>query len=160
MIGDIKDSAVAKVRVGFDGKVHKWYRGPLAKERFENEARVLHYLEEQGCEFVPKVLEKNADNLYLVTSNCGARVEKLSDEKQEALFSELEDYGVKHNDQALRNITYSSKLGRFCLIDFEFATILSTGEGITVEEADAEHKRLKELAKESAISNPSSRADE
>jgi predicted Ser/Thr protein kinase len=160
MVGEVKDSAVAKVRVGFDGRVHKWYRGPLAKERFENEAHVLHYLEKQGCEFVPKVLEKKEDDLYLVTSNCGTRVEKLSDEKQEALFSELEDHGVKHNDQALRNITYNAKLGRFCLIDFEFATILSTGEGITVEEADAEHKRLKELAKESAISNPPSQVDE
>jgi hypothetical protein len=34
-------------------------------------------------------------------------------------------------------------LGRFCLIDFEFATILSTGNGLTIEEADQEYKRLR-----------------
>ena len=48
MARELKDSTVAKVRVGFDGRVHKWYRGPLAMERFENERRVLRFLEEQG----------------------------------------------------------------------------------------------------------------
>lgn len=160
MIGEVKDSAVAKVRVGFDGRVHKWYRGPLAKERFENETRILRFLEQQGCPFVPRVLDEEKEDLYLVTSNCGAKVEKLSEERQRQLFSELEEYGVRHNDQAIRNITYNASLARFCLIDFEFATILSTGEGLTVEEAEAEHARLKELAKESAISNPSSEVDD
>jgi hypothetical protein len=33
-------------------------------------------------------------------------------------------YGVRHDDPEVRNVTYSNKEGRFCLIDFEFATIL------------------------------------
>jgi hypothetical protein len=105
-------------------------------------------------------LEETPEDLYLISSNCGARVQKLSQEKQDELFDELETYDVKHNDQALRNITYSQQLGRFCLIDFEFATILSTGEGIEVADAEAEHQRMKELAKESGLSNPADEADE
>jgi hypothetical protein len=41
------------------------------------------------------------------------------------LFQALEkDYGVRHLDAEPRNITYSDKLGRFCIIDFELAEIL------------------------------------
>jgi hypothetical protein len=40
------------------------------------------------------------------------------------LFAELETYGVRHDDAFLRNVTYRATDGRFCLIDFEFATIL------------------------------------
>jgi hypothetical protein len=31
---------------------------------------------------------------------------------------------VRHDDPYLRNVTYRPADGRFCLIDFEFATIL------------------------------------
>ena len=40
------------------------------------------------------------------------------------LFAELEPYGVRHDDAEMRNVTYRQSDGRFCLIDFEFATIL------------------------------------
>lgn len=147
--GEVKNSNVAKVHVGFDGRVHKWYRGPLAKERFENERRVLEHLESEGCHFVPCVLEANSDELYLVTSNCGSQPSKLSKRKAETLFASLEEYGVRHNDQADRNITYDPRKGCFCIIDFEFATILETGEGLEIEDAEKERKRLKELNKDS-----------
>jgi len=45
-------------------------------------------------------------------------------EYQKELFEELENYGVRHDDPDKRNVTYRQKDGRFCLIDFEFATIL------------------------------------
>lgn len=147
MKGDVKDSAVAKVRVGFDGRVHKWYRGPLAKERYENEVRVLRHLEDQRCDFVPRILEEEPDELYLVMSSCGSRVPKLSRRKLDELFRKLETYDVRHNDKAARNVTYSQQMGRFCLIDFEFATILSTGEGLAVKDADEEYRRLREEEK-------------
>ena len=51
---EMKDSKVASVKVGYDGRVHKRYRGPLAKERYENELRVLRYLEEKNCNFPSK----------------------------------------------------------------------------------------------------------
>ncbi len=119
-----KDTARAMVRLGYDGRVHKTFRGHMARERFENEVRVLKYLEEKGCPFVPKILESNADELYLVTSNCGARVERLTEDRMKELYAELEQYGVRHEDPYLRNVTYRASDGRFCLIDFEFATIL------------------------------------
>ena len=143
MKGDVKDSAVAKVHIGYDGLVHKWYRGPLAKERFENERRVLRYLEKKQCLFVPRLLEESEDELYLVTSNCGAQASTVSEKKAGELFEELESFDVRHNDRAVRNVTYSPQLGRFCLIDFEFATILSTGEGLEVSDADEEFHRLR-----------------
>lgn len=148
MAKEVKNSKVALVRVGYDGKVHKWYRGPLAKERFENERQVLRHLEEKGCNFVPKILEEDLEELYLVTSNCGGRAEGLSTQKQESLFQEVEEYDVRHNDQADRNITYNRQLGRFCLIDFEFATIISTGEGLEVKDAEEERQRLKQLERD------------
>lgn len=146
--GEVKDSAVARVNVGFDGRVHKWFRGPLAKERFETERRVLNHLEERGCQFVPRVLDSNDEELYLITSNCGSRLEKLSSRKMQELFDSLESFGVRHNDQADRNITYDPRKGCFCVIDFEFATLLETGEGLEVKDAEAEYERLKELREE------------
>ncbi|MGJ3241757.1 MAG: serine/threonine protein phosphatase [Opitutales bacterium] len=125
---EAKNTPRALVRIGFDGKVHKTFRGPQARERYENEVRVLEFLEEQGCPYVPKVVEADPDQLYLVTTNCGGRVDRLSDEKRDSLFRELEDkYQVRHQDAEVRNITYRPQDGRFCIIDFEFAQILAPG---------------------------------
>ena len=125
---EMKDTARALVRIGFDGRVHKTFRGHLAKERFEHEVRVLRHLQERGCTFVPQLLETEPENLKLVTTNCGQRVDQLSQERQKEVFDELEQYGVRHEDQNLRNITYRISDGRFCIIDFEFATLLD-GKG-------------------------------
>ena len=40
------------------------------------------------------------------------------------LCAELEAFGVRHDDPFQRNVTYRMSDGRFCLIDFEFATLL------------------------------------
>jgi len=125
---EVKDTARALVRIGYDGKVHKTFRGQLAKERFENEVRVLRHLEHKGCDFVPRLLETDTEKLHLVTNNCGSRVDRMGDERMLELFAELEHFGVRHDDQALRNVTYRTSDGRFCLIDFEFATILEHPE--------------------------------
>jgi tRNA A-37 threonylcarbamoyl transferase component Bud32 len=124
----VKDTVRALVRIGYDGRVHKIFRGHMAKERFENEVRVLKYLEEKGCNFVPKVLEADPEQLLLVTTNCGQRVEHLGEVRRKELFAELETFGVRHDDPAVRNVTYRGSDGRFCLIDFEFATILEHPE--------------------------------
>lgn len=124
---EAKNTARAVVHIGYDGRVHKTFRGPQAQERYENEVRVLEFLDKHGCVFVPKIVEKDDDKLYLVTSNCGARVDRMSDSKKEQIFAELEQFGVRHDDAEVRNITYSNQLARFCVIDFEFATILEPG---------------------------------
>jgi tRNA A-37 threonylcarbamoyl transferase component Bud32 len=122
---EAKNTQRALVRIGYDGRVHKYFRGPNAAERFANEVRVLRILEERGCAHVPRVLEAHEDQLYLVTTNCGSRVERISENRVKELFAELErDYGVRHDDPFDRNVTYRASDGRFCLIDFEFATVL------------------------------------
>ncbi|WP_221030350.1 serine/threonine protein phosphatase [Actomonas aquatica] len=121
---EIKDTARATVHIGFDGRVHKHYRGARARERFETEVAVLRHLEQRDCPFVPKLLESDPEALSIITTNCGTRVEHLSSRKLKLLFGELEDYGVRHEDPFLRNVTYRAADGRFCLIDFEFATLL------------------------------------
>lgn len=121
---EAKDTNRALVRIGFDGRVKKWFRGHEAQRRFENEWRVLRELERRGCNFVPKVLEADPQQLLLVTTNCGSRVENLHPSRMKEIFKELESFGVRHEDQAQRNITYNPQLGRFCVIDFEFATLL------------------------------------
>jgi tRNA A-37 threonylcarbamoyl transferase component Bud32 len=99
----------------------------MAKERFEQEVRVLKHLEKQGCTFVPRLLESDPEQLKILTTNCGTRVEQVNPERQKELFAELERYGVRHEDRELRNITYRASDGRFCIIDFEFATLLGGG---------------------------------
>ena len=121
-----KDGIRAKVRVGYDGKVYKEFRGTDADKRFENEIRVLKLLESRGCDFVPHVIDSDPETLTLVTTNCGHPASKISDEKANELFAELEQqYGVVHDDPFPRNIMYHPQRGRFFIIDFELATILS-----------------------------------
>jgi tRNA A-37 threonylcarbamoyl transferase component Bud32 len=120
----VKDTLRATVRVGYDGRVSKIFRGPKAEERFGNEVRVLGHLEAAGCPFVPRLLDSDLKQLRIVTSNCGRRVDHLDEERRLELFAELERFGVRHDDPEMRNVTYRQSDGRFCLIDFEFATLL------------------------------------
>jgi tRNA A-37 threonylcarbamoyl transferase component Bud32 len=120
----VKDTLRATVHLSFDGRVFKAYHGANAKERFENEVRVLKFLEARGCNFVPRLLEADTEKLRIITTNCGSRVEQLDEKRLKEIFAELEKFGVRHDDPDLRNVTYRFSDGRFCLIDFEFATIL------------------------------------
>ena len=120
----VKDTLRATVHLSFDGRVFKAYHGPKAEERFANEVRVLRYLKERGCPFVPRLLEADRDQLRIVTTNCGTRVEQLDEKRRAEIFAELEKFGVRHDDPDIRNVTYRFADGRFCVIDFEFATIL------------------------------------
>jgi len=124
----VKDTLRATVHLSFDGRVFKAYHGPNAKGRFENEVRVLKFLETRGCNFVPRLLVADKKELRIITTNCGSRVEHLDAERAKELFAELEKYGVRHDDPDVRNVTYRQSDGRFCLIDFEFATILPEPE--------------------------------
>lgn len=121
---EVKDTQRALVRIGYDGRVHKTFRGHQAYARFANEVRVLRHLENRGCDFVPRLLEADESTLSMVTSNCGARVDQITPERLKELFSELESYGVRHDDPEIRNVTYRKNDGRFCIIDFEFAALL------------------------------------
>jgi tRNA A-37 threonylcarbamoyl transferase component Bud32 len=120
----VKDTLRATVNLTFDGRVIKIYHGPNAHERFSNEVRNLRHLEARGCPFVPRLLEADESQLRIVTTNCGTRVEHLDDERRGELFAELEQYDVRHDDPDIRNVTYRQSDGRFCVIDFELATIL------------------------------------
>ena len=125
---EVKDTLRARVRMSFEGLVYKTFRGPNAQERFDNEVRVLRYLEERRCPFIPALVSWNPERLEIVTRSCGSRVEHLDKERASRLFEELETYGVRHDDPDMRNVTYRQTDGRFCIIDFEFATILPEGK--------------------------------
>ena len=120
----VKDTLRATVHLSFDGRVFKTYHGPNAQERFDQEVKVLRHLEARGCGFVPKLIEADPAKLRIITTNCGSRVEHLDDARARELFAELETFGVRHDDPDIRNVTYRQADGRFCVIDFEFATIL------------------------------------
>jgi len=124
----VKNTLRATVRLTYDGRVYKIFHGSKARERFDNEVRVLRHLEARGCSFVPRLLEADPEKLQIITTNCGSRVEHLDEARTKELFAELLLYGVRHDDAEMRNVTYRQSDGRFCLIDFEFATILSTAE--------------------------------
>lgn len=124
---EMKNTARSLVRISFDGLVYKEFRGYLAKERFDQEVLTLRHLEKKECPFVPRLLEVDAEQLKIVTSNCGMRVDRVNPQRQAELFAELETYGVRHEDPDVRNITYRNSDGRFCIIDFEFATVVENG---------------------------------
>jgi hypothetical protein len=123
-VEQVKDTLRALVRIGFDGRVYKTFRGPKAQERFDTEVKVLRYLEKRSCPFVPRLIDSDPAAMRIVTTNCGSRVEHLDAERQKEIYDELLEYGVRHEDAEMRNVTYSQSMGRFCVIDFEFATIL------------------------------------
>ena len=120
----VKDTLRATVNLSFDGRVYKTYHGPDAGTRFANEVRILRHLEARGCPFVPRLLEADPQQLRIITTNCGSRVDHLDADRLRELFAELEPFGVRHDDPDIRNVTYRPSDGRFCLIDFEFAKIL------------------------------------
>ena len=123
-VDTVKDTQRAAVRLSYEGKVYKEFRGPGARERFVNEVKILRYLEAAGCPFVPRLIEEDPEKLLIVTTSAGARVQHLEESRARELFAELEEYGVRHGDPDVRNVTYRQADGRFCLIDFEFATVL------------------------------------
>jgi hypothetical protein len=127
----VKDTLRATVHLGFDGRVFKAYHGADAAARFEKEIAVLRHLEARGCPFVPRLLEADPAQLRIVTTNCGTRVDQLDEKRRQELFAELENFGVRHDDPDIRNVAYRFSDGRFCLIDFEFATILPAATNAT-----------------------------
>jgi tRNA A-37 threonylcarbamoyl transferase component Bud32 len=133
----IKDTQRATVRVSYDGKVYKTFRGPQAVERFSNEVKVLRYLESRNCPFVPRLIEVDRDSLMIVTTSAGARVQHLDASRAAELFADLERYGVLHDDPDVRNVTYRQSDGRFCLIDFEYAVVTEGADpgGLRQDEA-------------------------
>jgi len=124
----VKDTLRATVHLSFDGRVYKTYHGPDAEKRFANEVKILRHLEARGCGFVPRLLEADPQRLRIITTNCGSRVEHLDEARARTLFAELEPFGVRHDDPDMRNVTYRQSDGRFCVIDFEFATMLPGSE--------------------------------
>lgn len=120
----VKDTLRSTVYLSFDGKVIKTYHGADAGSRFETEVRMLKHLEKFGCPFVPRLLDQNPSLPQIVTTNCGQKVEHLDPQRLDSLFAELETFGVRHDDKDARNVTYRRSDGRFCIIDFEFATLL------------------------------------
>lgn len=121
----LKDGIRSNVRIDFQGHVHKRFRGTDADKRYAMEVAVLKVLAERGCPYVPRLLEEHPEELYFVSTNCGKLATMISKEKSAKLFAKLEqEYGVRHLDAEPRNITYSDKLGCFCIIDFELAEIL------------------------------------
>lgn len=119
-----KDSPRARVRFRSDGSVCKQFRGDKAKERFANEVQVLRFLESKLCPLVPRLIQADASKLKIVITHCGAAIQHLSPRKLEEIFSSLEAYGVRHEDQDMRNVTYRASDGEFCVIDFELASII------------------------------------
>lgn len=131
-----KDGIRSIVKVGYDGRVYKTFRGTDKEERFANEVRVLNVLEARGCDYVPRLMDNDPETLTIVTTNAGSPAEKsISKSKAQALFKELEEeFGVVHNDPFPRNITYSQRMGRFCVIDFELAEVKEDPKNLHQEE--------------------------
>src|ERR1700722_13154126 len=120
----VKDTLRSTVLASFDGRVFKTYHGADAQQRYDREIQVLRNLEARGCVFVPRLLEVDPAKIRIVTTNCGPRVDHLDAERTRELFAGLETYGVRHDDPEMRNVTYRQSDGRFCVVDFELATIL------------------------------------
>lgn len=120
---EFKNTGRARVVNAFDGRVIKCFNGPNAAKRFQNECRVLRHLNQLECPFVPRLLDANSSRLSITTEYAGQSVERLSEDRVQELFDRLLAYGVRHDDPALRNILYHSKINELMLIDFELAEV-------------------------------------
>ncbi len=122
---NLKDGIRSLVKIDFYGRVHKTFRGTDKEARCANEVRILKALEERQCPFVPRLLDYKLEDDWILTTNCGSPTPNISRKKSDSLFEKLErEYGVQHDDPEPRNITYDSKAGQFCVIDFELSTLL------------------------------------
>lgn len=153
-----KDSPRARVRFRSDGSVRKKFRGDNAKERFANEVRVLRFLESKLCPFVPRLIQADSNALEITTTHCGAAIQHLSPRKLEEIFSLLEAYGVRHEDQAIRNVTYRASDGGFCVIDFELASIVDPMNSLpqTTDRIEKALNELEQLAADECFHFPAS----
>lgn len=123
---ELKDGIRAHVRIDWMNRVHKRFRGTDSDKRYENEVKVLKELEKRGCPNVPRLLEEHPEENYFVSTSCGKPAPNISRKRSDELFAELENqYGIRHLDAEPRNVTYDPIAGRFCIIDFELAEILS-----------------------------------
>lgn len=112
------------VRIGYDGRVYKTFRGTDRQQRFENEIKVLNELEARECDFVPRILSFSESTLTLVTTGCGKPPKKIPQSRVDQIFQELrQDFGVIHSDPTAKNITFDPSRKKFCVVDFEQATI-------------------------------------
>jgi len=122
---ELKDGIRSLVRIDFYGHVYKYFRGTDKDSRCANEVHILQALEKRNCPNVPRLLEHDLDENWIKTTNCGSPADNITRKKADTLFAALkEHYGVIHDDPEPRNITYSEKLGEFCIIDFELATLM------------------------------------
>ncbi len=123
----VKDTLRATVHLSFDGRVFKAYHGLDATKRFANEVRVCAISPRAAAISCPACWRRMKKNCRIITTNCGTRVEHIDEEgARDELFTELNS-ACDMTTLILRNITYRFADGRFCLIDFEFATILPQG---------------------------------
>ena len=129
----LKNTQRARVTRSSNGSISKCFSGPNKEERFANEVKVLQHLNQSGCDFVPKLLSYNEETLCIVTTTVGEHVQHISERKLESVFQELEAYGVIHGDRASRNVLYHHGLGRFSVIDFEFAELVEPESALRKE---------------------------
>lgn len=130
---EVKKSQRSVVRISFDGRVYKHFRGPNAIQRMENEVTALRFLECVGCDFVPRLLARDRKRMCLEMTQCGHPVQTICQNKCDELFAELQRYGVLHGDQHPRNITYRPQDARFCVIDFEFSKIITDSVELSMD---------------------------
>ena len=120
----VKDTLRATVHFSFDGRVFKAYHGPDAREALRQRGARAASSGGARLRLRAPPARSRRENSRIITTNCGTRVEHLDAERARELFAELETFGVRHDDPDLRNVTYRQSDGRFCVVDFEFATIL------------------------------------
>jgi hypothetical protein len=111
---EVKDTLRATVRVSYDGRVYKTFRGPDAQERFANEVRVLRHLEKEKCNFVPRLLEANAEQLRIVTTNCGVRVEHLDKQRAAELLQNWSSMVCAMRTPRYATLPIARRMGALC----------------------------------------------
>jgi len=114
---EMKDTARALVRIGYDGRVHKTFRGHLAKQRFDHEVRVLRHLEGAAAPSVPPVARGRSANLKIVDDQLRPARRSGQRRAQRELWAELENVRRAPRRPGRPHINYRTTDGRFCIID-------------------------------------------
>jgi hypothetical protein len=126
----VKDTLRSTVkRLSFDGRAFKTYHGPDALDALNaKEVRgVAPSWKLTDVGFVPQAPRRRfATSSRSSPATAASRVEHLDDKRSPAgtVRRNWSPYGVRHDDPDMRNVTYRQSDGRFCIVDFELATIL------------------------------------
>ena len=122
---NLKDGIRSLVKIDFYGNVHKYFRGTDKEKRFTNEIRILKASNNVAVNMCPATSNPTRVSSTLLPATVALQLQISQRKKPRKSFVISKKNMVSATMIRFpRNITYDPNEGRFCVIDFELATLL------------------------------------